>query len=153
MREVMAGRGQHAGQGPFRLNFGLGKATVVDSVVIRWPDASCSRKTIYNPQVNNGIWINSFPAGIDEPEKDTRIVMKLFPNPTSGYTVIQGQGLVSAVSAVVLTDVTGKSVPVLWSNSDTDKMVFDFSGVADGVYLVNLTMQHGETVVFRVQKQ
>jgi len=152
MREVMAGRGQHAGQQPFTLNFGLGNATSVDSVVIRWPDGSCSRKTIYNPPVNRRVTINSFPADVADADRQ-QPELKVFPNPTTAYVVIQGRGLPGSVSAAAVTDVTGRVMPVAWSRSDTDKLVFDFTGVAEGVYLVQLTRSDGAAVSYRIYKQ
>ena len=39
-REVFAGNGHQGSQMPLSQNFGLGSATIVDTVVITWPDAS-----------------------------------------------------------------------------------------------------------------
>lgn len=51
MREVCTGRGARMGD-PYRLHFGIGKATSVDSVVVRWPGGQ-TQETFLNIIVNN----------------------------------------------------------------------------------------------------
>jgi len=148
MREVMAGRGQHTGQQPFMLNFGLGDATAVDSVVVRWPDAGCSRKVVKNPRINDRLVINSFPAGVagtaPAPE------LKIFPNPTTRYVVVQGDNLVSRAAEVTLMDAVGKRLPLRPSGSDADKFIFDLEKVPPGIYLISITCPGAPAAVYKI---
>ncbi len=63
-REVYAGNGHHGPQVPFCLAFGLGQATTVDSVEIRWPNASLSRTVLNDVPINSFITVSEFN---DEP--------------------------------------------------------------------------------------
>ncbi len=152
MREVMAGRGQHTGQQPFTLNFGLGNVSQVDSVVIRWPDAGCHQKAIYAPPVNKPSFINNFPSHITEAIV-TDVSPKVFPNPTEGYVVIQSSGLVTHVVSASVTDLTGRTVHVRYHSSDKDKLVFDMGRVAAGIYLIHLTDTRGTITTHRIIKK
>ncbi len=142
MREVLAGRGQHTGQQPFILNFGLGDAQKVDSVVIRWPDAQCSRKTVYNPPVNNRLVVNSFPVGVEEVPAPVEV--KVFPNPASRYVIVQEPKLNSRLREARMTDITGKSLQVKQSKSDGDKLIFDLASLPDGVYFILMHYNNGK---------
>jgi hypothetical protein len=149
MREIMAGRGQHAGQQPFILNFGLGSATHVDSIVVRWPDAACSRNVIYNPQVNQKATVNSFPAGVNSIVPAERS-LKLFPNPTTGYVVVQGRDLCERLGTVSWIDVTGKTVRIPGYCSDGDKLVCDMATLPPGLYFLHLTLKNEPAVSYKV---
>src|SRR5690606_25373220 len=124
MREIMAGRGMHTGQQPFILNFGLGNAISVDSVVVRWPNANCTRSVLYNPPVNNRVVVNSYTVGM-ESVKPGATATKAFPNPTTRYVVVQDENLVSRFRDASLMDVSGKSTSIRYSKSDGDKLIFD----------------------------
>ncbi len=51
-RDIYAGQGNFCAQQPFILNFGLGARTAVDTIIVRWPDGSCSTTTVTNPPIN-----------------------------------------------------------------------------------------------------
>jgi len=153
MREVMAGRGQHTGQQPFTLNFGLGSAEHVDSVVIKWPDASCSRKVIYNPPVNKGTFINSFPAGIDGKPAAGMEAVRVFPNPTEKFLVLQDQGLADETMEVHVLDAQGRPAAVPWSRSDADKIICDLGSVPSGIYFIRLISANGKITTRRILRK
>ncbi len=152
MREVMAGRGQHAGQQPFIMNFGLGNATHIDSIVVRWPDHNCSRKTITNVGVNQKVVVNNFPVDIPEPGAHAP-ELKVFPNPTTRYVVVQREDLTDHVREARLLDVTGKMMHIRYSTSDGDKLIFDLGSVPEGIYLIHITDKRAQTTIHRVIKK
>ncbi len=152
MREVLAGRGQHTGQQPFMLNFGLGDATAVDSVVVRWPDANCSYKVVKNPQINSRLVINSFPAGINEGAPAVT-ELKVFPNPTAQYIVIQAHDLVRQVSDIILMDATGRKMPCRMSESDSDKFILDLEEMPAGIYFINISYSDKPAAVYKIIRE
>jgi hypothetical protein len=152
MREIMAGRGMHTGQQPFILNFGLGNAEKVDSVAIQWPDASCSRKVIYNPPVNKRAYINSFPTDVAHvPAAATEL--KIFPNPTEGYVVLQAKGLAEETRDIQIADITGKQIHAPATRSEDDKLIVDLNGAIPGIYLIQVTDGKGQVTTHRVTKR
>jgi len=151
MKEVKAGRGMHTAQESFILNFGLGDATRIDSIVIRWPGKDCPTKTFYSPPMGRKLTLTSFPVDVAEMEQP-RPEIKVFPNPTTDYLIVQRAGLVDEVRGVAVTDVTGRSVKVIHSNSDGDKLVFSFAGIPDGVYFVQLSFDNARTSTYKIVK-
>lgn len=151
MKEIMAGRGQHTGQQPFILNFGLNTATKVDSIVVKWPDANCTKKTVVDPGINRMVTINSFPTDVAEIKK-VKPELKVFPNPTEGYLILQAENLANDVVAVTVFDATGKSVNVIGNNSDGDKIVFDLSSLSAGMYFVNVVYKDGAPAIHKIIK-
>ncbi len=149
MREVMAGRGMHTGQQPFILNFGLGDATAIDSIVVRWPDANCTRSTAYNPSINRVVTINSFPTGVGEVSSAAPEI-KVFPNPATRYVVVQGSDLTNRIREVRLLDVTGKTTGIRYSTSDGDKLIFDLGSLPEGAYFIHLELKETGTKVYPV---
>lgn len=142
MRELMAGRGQHTGQQPFILNFGLGQVEKVDSIVVRWPDDNCSRSVIHSPVINQSAIANSFPVDVPAADKKDDPV-KIFPNPATRYVVVQSTGLVSRVASVSVSDIQGRKLSVEWQYSDQDKIVCDLGTLPGGVYYITLSDQDG----------
>ena len=60
LREVRAGTG-YISQDDIRIHFGLGEATKLDSLSIRWPDGN--REMMYNVKANQFLEIN-YPTGV-----------------------------------------------------------------------------------------
>ena len=56
-REVYAGNGHHGPQVPLSLTFGLGAATAVDEIEVRWPNEDQSRTLLKNIAVNQFLTI------------------------------------------------------------------------------------------------
>ncbi len=142
MREVMAGRGMHMGQQPFILNFGLGNVSTIDSIIVQWPDRNSTRKTVVNPPANQIVFIDNFPVDIaDMP--DIGRDLKVFPNPTAQYVIVQGRGVAGSIREAGIFDVTGRHTKATWSKSDGDKLIFDLGLLQDGIYLVLLEFDNG----------
>lgn len=152
MRELMAGRGMHTGQQPFILNFGLGQVEKVDSIAVRWPDGKCSYSVVYTPEVNGRATVNSFPVAIPETEvMDENL--KIFPNPTARYLIVQRKGLVQQTASVHFMDITGKLISSNWSFSDGDKIVCDLGGLSPGNYFLRIVDVNGQQVVYPVVRR
>ncbi len=152
MKEVLAGRGMHTGQQPFMLSFGAGKAERLDSMVIQWPDATCSRTVLYDVKTNQVATANRFPIGVDAFEQTIQ-ELKVFPNPTARYVVVQGAGLATHVREARLVDVTGKVTNIRYSASDGDKLIFDLLSLPEGVYFIYITDTEGQTTTHSLIKK
>ncbi len=148
MKEVMAGRGMHTGQQPFLLNFGLGKAAHADSIVIRWPDSLCSETVLYNVPANQVASYNRFPIHV--PGEDRVPAVKVFPNPSARYVILQEDGLVSRTTSLSVSDIMGRVMTVKWHYSDSDKMVCDLGGLPPGRYYIRVTDTEGRAYIYPV---
>ena len=85
-QEVHAGNGHEGPQRPFTLYFGLGDATVVDSIRIRWPNSSLTVQELFDEPVNQFLTIRepcdyaSDPANL-RLEKDGEDVLMTWDDP------------------------------------------------------------------------
>jgi hypothetical protein len=66
-REVHAGPGHHGPQVPLSQTIGLGSASIVDSVTVRWPNASQTSVAYANLAINRFITIREVCAEADDP--------------------------------------------------------------------------------------
>jgi len=110
MREVYAGRGNAAGQQPYAMIFGLGSNTVIDSVRVAWPDAGNTVTTVVRPPVNRYLEITGSGLMVKDAEaKDRNISLKLYPNPTHDFILVQLSDN-TIISAAEIYDLTGRKI-------------------------------------------
>jgi hypothetical protein len=85
-QEVHAGNGHEGPQRPLTLHFGLGDATVVDSIRIRWPNASLTVQELFDEPVNQFLTIREPCDYASDPshlrlEKDGEDVLMTWDDP------------------------------------------------------------------------
>jgi hypothetical protein len=148
VREIMVGRGQHTGQQPLILNFGLGTAQQVDSITVRWPNSICETTTVYNKPVNSIVTIIHRNVGIEE-QPPAGFMMKVFPNPTSHWLVLQSADAGYATAYNIYT-MDGRKLEVPVFVSDGDKIIFDLANTAPGLYLARVTLPGGRVFTSKV---
>lgn len=87
LKEVYGSMGSFTNQGPFILTFGIGGATTVDSILVRWPDGSCSETVVTNVNANQFLNIgqqgvvNSINESTSNNIHNEKI--ELYPNPAN----------------------------------------------------------------------
>jgi hypothetical protein len=83
-KQIVAGKGAGI-QEPYTQYFGIGGATKVDSVTIRWPLGNM--ETVKNPTINTALAITEYvvdPSATDAPAQPTTVdLQQNFPNPFS----------------------------------------------------------------------
>jgi hypothetical protein len=114
MREVYAGRGNGAGQQPFKLLFGLGSNGSIDSIKVVWPDKSGSVTTVYNPPMKTylGITKNGLKVA-DNGGRQADEGVVLYPNPGRDYLLIHWKGVQGKVRLEV-QDMMGRRLSKPW---------------------------------------
>jgi len=144
MREVSTAVGYRS-QNMMTAHFGLGTATTVDSIVVRWPDTSAARRrsVMRNVTANRRITIAQPPVVSvgEEVIPLTYWLEQNYPNPFNPSTRIsfsvRGSGFVS----LKVYDVLGREVRTL-VNEDLQpgsyEVTFNADGLASGVYLYRL---------------
>jgi len=97
MKDIYGDQGQWTNNFPLIQNFGLGQATIIDSIDIRWPDNGCTHTVLTNVPVNQFLRIDEngitsiMPVGANTPNNFT-----IYPNPTStGNLNVRFQGPVN----------------------------------------------------------
>ncbi|MBI4535853.1 MAG: VCBS repeat-containing protein [Ignavibacteriae bacterium] len=142
IREVQGGSG-HNGQNSLAVEFGVGTAIVVDSVIIRWPSGTIRRLTTV--PVNQIVTVTEAgPSSVrllSEAQPEHFELMQNYPNPFNPKTEIRYQ--TSEVSYVTLKvyDLLGREVATLVRDElqpGSYQVVFDVRQLASGVYFYRL---------------
>ncbi|RPI12564.1 MAG: T9SS C-terminal target domain-containing protein [Ignavibacteriae bacterium] len=146
IREVQGGSGGK-GQNSLPVEFGLGSASIIDSVIIRWPSglvqrfANVAPNTIYNAIEGQPLGITNNNTGIPE----SYALHQNYPNPFNPATIINYQLAKSNDVKLVVYDVMGKEIAVLVNqkqNAGTYEVEWDASNYPSGIYFY--TIQAGD---------
>ncbi len=142
IREVEGGSGGK-GQNSLPVEFGLGSASVIDSLTIRWQSGTIQSFT--NVGVNQiitiiegqSIYVKNLNAGT--PEK--YILEQNYPNPFNQTTVINYQIPLPGRVILKVYDISGKEIAVLldsYQNSGGYSITFNADKLTSGIYFYNL---------------
>ncbi len=89
MRDIQSGVGRWGMAGPLTQNFGLGKSTTIDSIVVRWAVYGLPRTTVINPPINKPLRINKLGVILAAEDQDQSLTsIELNPNPSSSRMTI-----------------------------------------------------------------
>lgn len=146
MRDIEAGQGHFGGQQSFILTFGLGDATTIDSVVVRWPDQNCSRTIMTNVPVRRTILVTKegfHVIGAVGKDQQSSPSLRLFPNPAMG-NLLTVKSELKLAGVVKISSVLGDPIATIDSSSNaSNELQIPIDNLADGVYLFQLTPQKG----------
>ncbi len=132
------------------LNFGLGNASVVDSIIVRWPSGITSVFT-NQTSVNRYITIsedgtiNSIKNNNEVPEDFT--LFQNYPNPFNPSTAIKFSIPNSGKVTLKIYDELGREIKTLvdeFMNRGTYEITLDGSEFASGIYFYKLTSESAE---------
>ncbi|HMI06596.1 MAG TPA: FG-GAP-like repeat-containing protein [Flavobacterium sp.] len=119
-------------------HFGIGAATSIDKVVIKWPSGDVD--TILNPEIDHKLTVSegSFPLKVEQMDSND---FTLFPNPTSDIINIKANSAAADIKSAQVFDLTGKLVldSAVINNTVTVK------SLATGSYIINLKDADGRT--------
>ena len=114
IREVEGGSGGK-GQNSLAVEFGIGTATIIDSVIIRWTNGLVQRFANIAPNQILTV-IEGQPIGIEhsgENIPDKFQLMQNYPNPFNQSTIIQFKVESLKFIKLIVFDVTGKEIAML----------------------------------------
>ena len=152
MRERGSQSGYNSAADP-RLHFGLGDATVVDSLVIAWPSGLVeTRRSVSADQVLplvEGATLTGAPVSAASVGPLT-----LAPNPTRGSTVLRWSADRRGPATVRVFDLRGRLLRALTADAGAREAIWDGRDqdgqtVSAGVYFVAVAFE-GRTEVARV---
>ena len=144
IRDVRSGEG-YGIMNSLSRHFGLGQATQIDSLIVRWPGGTIDK--VVNPQINQFLTVTEgLPVGIEEVVSDSPLV---YPNPV-------GQRLEIEVSnegrwSFFLEDIHGRRVVGLNGISQSSWSL-DVSDLQPGIYVyqiedLNSFQVHGKLII------
>ncbi len=82
MREISA-QTSYCGQNDLRAHFGLGNATIIDSMIVEW--FSGSKEIFSNININQFITVTEGQGISDLTKIENNLIVKIYPNPTSEW--------------------------------------------------------------------
>lgn len=133
MQEVAAGAGHFAGQQPLVRNFGLGEATSIDRVEVRWPGLGVPNTIIESPSVNSLVTVSgasSVRVAADGPQNH----MTAQPQPVSSEFHVDLEPTTTD-RTWRLVDLTGRTVLTGTIRSGNGGTVVPVINVPAGRYL------------------
>lgn len=134
IRNVQSGSG-FAHMHTLNPHFGIGSATAIDSIVVKWPSGTVD--VIENPAINTPVTIveGAQPASLLSVDGQT---ISVFPNPASDQLFISNYQLLD-ITAAEIYNMRGEKVLVKTASFGQ----IDLSGLADGAYVLLLQTADG----------
>jgi len=86
-------------------------------------------------------------TGIENAEQEA---ITVFPNPAADYVWVRGAGY--AAQGIKLSDITGRTIPVSFSN-DNGGIRIDVSGLHQGIYLLQIMAPDGKSITQKLVKK
>jgi hypothetical protein len=111
MREVSASTG-YGSQSALDVHFGLGDATVFDSVRVEWPSGNVDVLTNLPADRYTNLAEGVTTLGVPDAPASLRLDLTLAPQPARGAATLRFRLPAAGVSRVVLLDVGGRVVAV-----------------------------------------
>ncbi|RPI16577.1 MAG: T9SS C-terminal target domain-containing protein [Ignavibacteriae bacterium] len=136
--------GANSGMNSLNAEFGLGNATIIDSVIIKWPSGVIDKYT--NVGVNQFVTAIEGQGMVEAKNISSQIPGKFmlnqnYPNPFNPKTIINYQLPMSSDVKLKIYDVVGREVDVLINqkqNAGTYEVEWNASNYPGGVYFYKI---------------
>ncbi len=145
-REVYTGRGARMGD-PYTLHFGLGTATIIDSVVVKWPVSPPVYETFKGLEVNQAYTLYEGGQIVITGQREQKPggTFSVFPNPAKDQVIISDYLNKASVIEITIREITGSVVTTILSTKKVPAGAFTYTITSDllnqfnsGVYLVSM---------------
>lgn len=117
-------------------HFGLGTATVIDSMFIKWPSGHIDQ--INNPTINEPITVVEGSHPLSLLEVDGKKIA-LYPNPTTDYLTVENFDLLDASSIEIYSQLGGRVM-----NAEMKDAKISLTGLTSGRYFLVIHTKNGE---------
>jgi len=143
IREIRSGEGFEF-MSTLNAHFGLGDATAIQSVVVRWPSGTVD--TIANPAINSVV--NVVEGSSLSTQDQVANTFRIYPNPAQDVLNIDGQAG-QDIASVEVFDLLGRSVlkPVL------EGRTLSVKGLTSGTYVLMIKMTDGKSANHKFLKK
>ncbi len=146
LREV-SGQSAYCSQNDLRTHFGLGNATIIDSIKVEWP--SGIKETFVNVDPNQFVTITEGQglSAVQEINRDTDI--SLFPNPAVDKVTIRTAQPLKPGTIISVTTIDGKTLHMQTINKQKAELELDLKAICNGIsgsYFINISTDSGSIV-------
>ena len=141
MREISA-QTSYCGQNDLRAHFGLGNATIIDSMIVEW--FSGSKEIFSNININQFITVTEGQGISDLTKIENNLIVKIYPNPTSEWiTITTDKNNFEKGSLISISDMNGSTIFEQQIQNDTNKVEINLNALRvklKGLY--NITIKN-----------
>ena len=137
-REVYAGQGNAAGQAPFSLVFGLDNNSIIDSIVVMFPNKKHRKILLENLAVNQSYTIYDYITGAKEE------TFTIYPNPAKNVVNIDFPYSNAEPTNLSFYDLTGKLILNQRFIGVYNYENIDISSLSSGYYIIQLQSGNGK---------
>ena len=141
MREISA-QTSYCGQNDLRAHFGLGNATMIDSIIVEW--LSGNKEIFSNINSNQFITITEGEGILDLNKIENDLIVKIYPNPTSEWiTITTDKNNFEKGSLISISDMNGSNIFEQQIQNDTNKVEINLNALRvklKGLY--NITIKN-----------
>ncbi len=143
IRDVRSGEGFKY-MSTLNTHFGIGTATSIDQVVIKWPSGVID--VINNPSSNQTLHVVEGSSPLSNATFNSELVT-LYPNPAKSIINLSINNI--EITSIKIYDLTGKLVakPAIQNNS------FSVETLSVGNYMVMLTDTQGKSATYKIVKE
>ncbi len=137
-REIYGDQGSFTNQYPFTLNFGLGTSTTtVDSIIVQWPDGSCSHTVLTNVPADKFIYIDK--NGInDVPKLNAQNIFEVYPNPNSSDYLNVSFGTTTLEPTIEIYNGLGQKIITYQASGVSNIFHVPVKDLSTGIYWVRV---------------
>ena len=141
MREISA-QTSYCGQNDLRAHFGLGNATMIDSIIVEW--LSGNKEIFSNINSNQFITITEGEGILDLNKIENDLIVKIYPNPTSEWiTITTDKNNFEKGSLISISDMNGRNIFEQQIQNNTNKVEINLNALRvklKGLY--NITIKN-----------
>jgi uncharacterized protein (TIGR02145 family) len=113
---------------------GTGSSSTVDSVKIQ-NTSQCIDTTIGGADILN---LTSVITGINTPITIADNTLHIYPNPTTGYSLINFYASATGYASIMLYDLTGKSIAQSHDYLAKGNQSYSLNGISEGIYIISI---------------
>lgn len=151
-QEISAGSGHFGGQQPLMRNFGLGDATSIEKIEVRWPGRNTPNTVVENPPINTVVTISG-TNGVEEGTAGEKTGITTRPQPVSTDLHVEFAAA-SFVRTWRLVDLEGRTVTTGTLAAGESRLTTSVAPVPSGRYLLLIDdgekrVMHAEPVVVK----
>jgi hypothetical protein len=144
IRDIRSGEGFRY-MSSLNAHFGIGTATAVSQVIIRWPSGAVD--VINNPGINQSLHVVEGSSPLGQEEFSTNKIV-LYPNPASEQLTISNIDL-STIKNVSIVSMLGKVIKNVKLTNDT----ISIASLSEGIYILAIETIDGKKYTERFVKK